>query len=194
MAAAPMKSPLHDFPLTFLKWNTKKDRRCPPSPPPSSPTPPPPTYPVGSRSSRNRRPATPAEPERKPEPEPEPEPEDVEKHWNLRPRRRPSSSFAAAAASTMAADAAENSLRSTRLSVGEGSSGGGNGEKRKFWIALSKDEIEEDIYSITGCKPSRRPRKRPKIVQKHLDNVFPGLWLVGLTPDSYRNFDPPPLK
>lgn len=48
--------------------------------------------------------------------------------------------------------------------------GGGNGwEKRKFWIALSKDEIEEDIFVMTGNRPSRRPKKRPKNVQKQLD-------------------------
>lgn len=64
-------------------------------------------------------------------------------------------------------------------------------EKRKFWIALSRDEIEEDIFVITGSRPARRPRKRPKNVQKQLDNVFPGLWLVGTTADSYRVADAP---
>ncbi|KAJ7952546.1 DUF1639 family protein [Quillaja saponaria] len=59
-------------------------------------------------------------------------------------------------------------------------------EKRKFWIALSKDEIEEDIFVMTGSRPSRRPKKRPKIVQKQLDSAFPGLWLVGVSADSYR--------
>ena len=42
-------------------------------------------------------------------------------------------------------------------------------EKRKFWIALSREEIEEDIFVMTGSRPARRPRKRPKIVQKQLD-------------------------
>lgn len=42
-------------------------------------------------------------------------------------------------------------------------------EKRRFWIALSRDEIEEDIFVMTGSRPSRRPRKRPKTVQKQLD-------------------------
>ncbi|KAJ9147678.1 hypothetical protein P3X46_029811 [Hevea brasiliensis] len=77
------------------------------------------------------------------------------------------------------------------------STGGGGGvclekkEKRKFWIALSREEIEEDIFALTGSRPARRPRKRPKNVQKLLDNVFPGLWLVGTTADSYRVADPP---
>ncbi|KAA0043500.1 hypothetical protein IC582_022179 [Cucumis melo] len=64
-------------------------------------------------------------------------------------------------------------------------------DKRKFWIALSRDEIEEDIFIMTGSRPSRRPKKRPKNVQKQLDTVFPGLWLVGVTADSYRLADSP---
>ncbi|KAJ4832005.1 hypothetical protein Tsubulata_025997 [Turnera subulata] len=78
--------------------------------------------------------------------------------------------------------------------------GGGVGEreggvcvekKRKFWIALSKEEIEEDVFIMTGSRPARRPKKRPKNVQKVLDGVFPGLWLVGATVDSYRIAEPP---
>lgn len=42
-------------------------------------------------------------------------------------------------------------------------------EKRKFWISLSKEEIEEDIFVMTGSRPARRPRKRPKNEQKQLD-------------------------
>ncbi|XP_061337063.1 uncharacterized protein LOC133284099 [Gastrolobium bilobum] len=64
-------------------------------------------------------------------------------------------------------------------------------EKRKFWIALSREEIEEDIFVMTGSRPARRPRKRPKNVQKQMDCVFPGLWLVGITADAYRVADTP---
>ena len=35
-------------------------------------------------------------------------------------------------------------------------------EKRKFWIALSCEEIKEDIFVMTSPKPARRPRKQPK--------------------------------
>lgn len=58
--------------------------------------------------------------------------------------------------------------------------------KRRLWISLSKDEIEHDILMFTGAKPVRRPKKRNKIAQKHLDNVFPGLYLVGMSADTYR--------
>lgn len=79
-------------------------------------------------------------------------------------------------------EAAENLPKSMRL---RGLDYQGGGDKR-FWIALSKDEIEEDIYAFTASKPSRRPQKRPKNVQKQLDNMFPGLRLVGFSADTYR--------
>ncbi|KAJ4953148.1 hypothetical protein NE237_029980 [Protea cynaroides] len=64
-------------------------------------------------------------------------------------------------------------------------------EKRQFWISLSREEIEEDIFALTGSKPSRRPKKRAKNIQKQLDNVFPGLWLAGVTADSFKVPDAP---
>ncbi|KAI9164840.1 hypothetical protein LWI28_003098 [Acer negundo] len=62
-------------------------------------------------------------------------------------------------------------------------------EKRKlrsFSIALSKEEIEADILAITGSKPTRRPKKRPKNVQRQLDTLFPGLCLKSITLNSYK--------
>lgn len=52
--------------------------------------------------------------------------------------------------------------------------GGGGGvevknENHRLWVALSRDEIEEDVFSMSGNRPSRRPRKRTKTLQKHLD-------------------------
>lgn len=41
-------------------------------------------------------------------------------------------------------------------------------EKRKLWISLSKEEIDEDVYALTGSRP-RKPKKRPRNVQKLLD-------------------------
>ncbi|KAM3396963.1 hypothetical protein P3S68_000475 [Capsicum galapagoense] len=53
-----------------------------------------------------------------------------------------------------------------RNGVGSGSAKKG---KRKLWISLSKGEIEEDVYSMTRSRPTRRPKKRSKTVQKQLD-------------------------
>lgn len=125
---------------------------------------------------------------------------EAQKPWNLRPRKavQRSAMMEIGAESTLGAVLAmpavqqqnENSqpksLRLRGMATESQST-----EKRKFWIALSKEEIEEDVFIMTGSRPARRPRKRPKNVQKQLDNVFPGLWLVGTTADSYRVAEAP---
>ncbi|XP_051146085.1 uncharacterized protein LOC127261759 [Andrographis paniculata] len=94
-------------------------------------------------------------------------------------------------------------IRRAVCKIPEKSSGGGGGgaaataggEKRgkaratarvKLSIPLSKTEIEEDIWKLTGQKPSRRPKKRAKNVQKQLNALFPGLLLTEVTPDMYQ--------
>lgn len=42
-------------------------------------------------------------------------------------------------------------------------------ERARFSLALSCDEIAEDIYAVTGSLPQRRPKKRPRIVQKQVE-------------------------
>ncbi|KAJ8556394.1 hypothetical protein K7X08_029785 [Anisodus acutangulus] len=59
-------------------------------------------------------------------------------------------------------------------------------KRQRFSIALSREEIDEDIYAMTGSKAARRPKKRVKAVQKQLNTLFPGLWLASITPDSYK--------
>ncbi|XP_059643813.1 uncharacterized protein LOC132285635 [Cornus florida] len=60
-------------------------------------------------------------------------------------------------------------------------------ERPRFSISLSQEEIVSDFLAMTGTKPKRRPtKKRPKIVQKNLDSVFPGLWLTEVTLDQYK--------
>lgn len=39
----------------------------------------------------------------------------------------------------------------------------------KFSVSLTKEEIDEDLYAFTGRRASRRPKKRPRAVQKQLD-------------------------
>ncbi|XP_008799250.1 uncharacterized protein LOC103713962 [Phoenix dactylifera] len=60
------------------------------------------------------------------------------------------------------------------------------GERQKFSISLTREEVEEDFLVMKGKKPPRRPKKRAKIVQKQLDSIFPGLWLSEITPDLYK--------
>ena len=42
-------------------------------------------------------------------------------------------------------------------------------EKVKFSLPLSRKEVEEDFMELVGHRPPRRPKKRPRIVQKQLD-------------------------
>ncbi|KAF3440085.1 hypothetical protein FNV43_RR18363 [Rhamnella rubrinervis] len=120
--------------------------------------------------------------------------EAVPKTWNLRPRKPvpkpsiggPSRTGAPVVEEFKTSPQGRPELAGSRMGAETKEAG-----KRKFSISLSKDEIEEDIFAITGSKPAKRPRKRAKIVQKQLDSVFPGLWLSSITPDSYRVPDPP---
>lgn len=64
-------------------------------------------------------------------------------------------------------------------------------ERPKFSVSLSKDEVQQDFRALLGTKPPRRPKKRPKIVQKNLDTLFPGLWLTEVTAESYQVPDVP---
>ncbi|KAI4357790.1 hypothetical protein L6164_001716 [Bauhinia variegata] len=59
-------------------------------------------------------------------------------------------------------------------------------ERAKFSVPLSKKEIEEDFMVLLGHRPPRRPKKRPRGVQKQLDTLFPGLWLTEVSADSYK--------
>ncbi|GAB4838237.1 hypothetical protein Ancab_027768 [Ancistrocladus abbreviatus] len=77
-----------------------------------------------------------------------------------------------------------------------GAVNGGGEEKRprvKFSVSLSRQEVEEDFMEMLGKRPPRKPKKRPKYVQKQLDALFPGLWLLEITADMYRVNENPEL-
>ncbi|GER44404.1 hypothetical protein STAS_21301 [Striga asiatica] len=76
--------------------------------------------------------------------------------------------------------------RFLRMRSGGPSAIGKKGDRRRFAVALSKAEIEEDFYGIVGHRPARRPKKRARIVQRQLDTLFPGLWLKEVTADMYK--------
>ncbi|VVA96385.1 unnamed protein product [Arabis nemorensis] len=66
---------------------------------------------------------------------------------------------------------------------------GNNKEEESMWpklfITLSSKEKEEDFMAMKGCKPSHRPKKRAKLIQRSLLMVSPGTWLADLCPDRY---------
>ncbi|KAM3198020.1 hypothetical protein ACQJBY_073234 [Aegilops geniculata] len=60
-------------------------------------------------------------------------------------------------------------------------------DRPRFSSTLSAEEIEEDVYALTGARPRRRPRRRrPRAVQKQLDMLLPGAWLSEITAEFYR--------
>ncbi|XP_021898288.1 uncharacterized protein LOC110814982 [Carica papaya] len=66
-----------------------------------------------------------------------------------------------------------------------------NGEDKglvwpKLYIALSSKEKEEDFLAMKGCKPSQRPKKRAKIIQRSLLLVSPGAWLTDMCQERYE--------
>jgi hypothetical protein len=163
--------------------------------------PPPPR--VGSRSARNRfgfSPCSISDRSQKPErgescaeaddggerkrEATEEEEAEAQKPWNLRPRKAAqrsammeirAESAAIAIAGVQQQHQSENvQPKSLRL---RGAAESQSTEKRKFWIALSKEEIEEDVFVMTGSRPARRPRKRPKNIQKQLDVITLSLFL-----------------
>lgn len=101
------------------------------------------------------------------------------KTWNLRPRRPIHKSLyvnGGPLKSTGPAlperSKAQSPLRSLNNRSGENDgANGGKKEKRKLSISVSltKEEIEEDIFALTGSKPARRPKKRVKNIQKQVD-------------------------
>ncbi|CAN6872986.1 unnamed protein product [Brassica oleracea] len=56
----------------------------------------------------------------------------------------------------------------------------------KFSVKLTKKEIEEDFMAALGHRPPRRPKKRPRTVQKKLDSLHPGFYLSEVTLDAYK--------
>ncbi|KAK8711152.1 hypothetical protein V6N13_146445 [Hibiscus sabdariffa] len=115
----------------------------------------------------------------------------VPKTWNLRPRKLiskpPNHNGSTTKIGVSAHDNKTHRSEATRSrNVTEPKPAEKKEKKQKFSISLSREEIDEDIFAMTGSKASRRPKKRAKNVQKQLDCVFPGLWLASITPDCYR--------
>ncbi|KAK1429230.1 hypothetical protein QVD17_11436 [Tagetes erecta] len=56
----------------------------------------------------------------------------------------------------------------------------------KLYIALSSKEKEEDFMAMKGCKPSHRPKKRAKMIQRTILLVSPGAWLTDMCQERYE--------
>ncbi|CAO2183213.1 unnamed protein product [Urochloa humidicola] len=170
-APPPSRTRLHDFSFPTLSWGTHRLLRCSKggNGPASSPPPPGPDTP----SPDKEKPHRPAEGggaagslQRR---------RNAQRPWNLRTRR----SATAAPARPAIPDGADEEAAPAPAPAAEA-------KKRGFSIALSKEEIAEDFVAIRGSRPPRRPKKRPRTVQRQLDLLYPGLCLADVTPGSYK--------
>ncbi|KAK7250617.1 hypothetical protein RIF29_33159 [Crotalaria pallida] len=59
-----------------------------------------------------------------------------------------------------------------------------------FSLTLTKEEIEEDFLEMTGELPPKKPSRRPRNV---MDDIFPGILLNKVKPETYK-VPYPPLK
>ena len=101
----------------------------------------------------------------------------VPKTWNLRPRKPiskpPNQNGGATKIRASADENKTHRLESTRSrNVTEPKAAEKKEKKQKLSISLSREEIDDDIFAMTGSKASRRPKKRAKNVQKQLDVSF----------------------
>ncbi|XBJ14453.1 hypothetical protein VPH35_006496 [Triticum aestivum] len=97
-----------------------------------------------------------------------------------RPRRLAMPSLAATTIASVSPQAFERERRSIRADALK---------RPRFSVSLSAEEIEEDIYGLTGALPRSRPRGRPRKVQKQIDLLFPGARLSQINMESYRVSD-----
>lgn len=55
-----------------------------------------------------------------------------------------------------------------------------------FSVELTKQEIEADFLAMTGKKPPRRYKRRPKAVQRQINSISPGDFLSEVNRDRYK--------
>uniref|UniRef100_A0ACD5VJU0 Uncharacterized protein n=1 Tax=Avena sativa TaxID=4498 RepID=A0ACD5VJU0_AVESA len=164
----PHRRRLHSFSFPTLSWGTHRLLRCSKnpasSPPPAAPETPSPDKEKPRPSADGA--AGGGSPQRAPQ-----------RPWNLRTRRSATAAPRAAGPDD-APDAAAAEGAPARHAEPSG--------KRGFSVLLSKDEIAEDFALFRGTRPPRRPKKRPRTVQRQIDSLCPGFCLADVTPETYK--------
>ncbi|KAL5202491.1 hypothetical protein ABZP36_013443 [Zizania latifolia] len=167
-AAGSTRTPLHGFSFPALRWGTHRLLRCSKN--------------GGSAHASTlppKQPHTPS-PEKKNAQEPSAAGASLlPRPWNLRARRSATTAPNASRSEGAGKAAAGQALHPPAPSPVAA-------KKRGFSIALTKEEIAADFIAIRGTGPPRRPKKRPRAVQRELDALYPGLSLADVNLDSYK--------
>uniref|UniRef100_A0A0A9G6L1 DUF1639 family protein n=1 Tax=Arundo donax TaxID=35708 RepID=A0A0A9G6L1_ARUDO len=169
LAPAPpsLRTRLHGFSFPTLSWGTHRLLRCSKGPA-SSPPP-------AAREAPSPDKEKPHRPEGGFNGGSLQRQRSSQRPWNLRTRRSATAGPPRPERSDDAAEAEERAPVPAK-----------DTKKRGFSIVLSKEEIAEDFAAIRGTRPPRRPKKRPRMVQRQLDLLYPGLCLADVTPGSYK--------
>nr|ACG45532.1 hypothetical protein [Zea mays] len=59
-------------------------------------------------------------------------------------------------------------------------------EVPRIYTTLSRNEKEEDFMAMKGTKLPQRPKRRPKIIEKTVSAICPGVWLTDATRSRYE--------
>ncbi|RLN31194.1 formin-like protein 18 [Panicum miliaceum] len=166
--APAARTRLHDFSFPTLSWGTHRLLRCSKDGASASPPPHPQTPSPGKEKPQGQQGSPGATGASQP-----PRP------WNLRTRR-----------SATVAPLASRSEGAWKAAAGQAhqslASPPAVPTKRGFSASLTKEEIAEDFAAIRGTRPPRRPKKRPRAVQRQLDMLYPGLSLADVNLESYK--------
>ncbi|CAH8302044.1 unnamed protein product [Eruca vesicaria subsp. sativa] len=161
---------LHNFTLPYLRWGQQRFLRCVKLPSSSSSSPSPDRVNHGSPGGGgdSAQPKVSALANGGGE---------AVRPWNLRTRR----------AACNEPGGGDEPLPTTTHEINGVKDGDSSSQQKlKFSVALLREEIEEDFTALIGKKPPRRPKKRPRLVQKQMNTLFPGLWLAEeVTEGSY---------
>ncbi|CAL4909437.1 unnamed protein product [Urochloa decumbens] len=172
--AAATRTRLHDFSFPTLSWGTHRLLRCSKDGASAS----------ASAASPPPHPLTPSPGKEKPQGIPQASPgaagaPQPPRPWNLRARR--------SATVAPLASRSESAGKAAAAAAGQPlASPPAVPRKRGFSAALTKEEIAEDFAAIRGTRPPRRPKKRPRAVQRQIDMLYPGLSLADVNLDSYK--------
>ncbi|GFY92704.1 hypothetical protein Acr_08g0011000 [Actinidia rufa] len=101
----------------------------------------------------------------------------VGKSWNLRPRKPLCKLSNANGGVSLQENKASQQMTPNRpysIRMQTGPEAEVAEKQQQFSVSLSRLEIEEDVFALTGSKPAQRPKKRAKIVQKQHDVRFFG--------------------